>query len=419
MDILDKMKASIRGGGAVIQLLNLGILFSFLLAVSCEELDGTKDLTDEFEPNNTWQNAFPVPQEELLTANISDEADVDYYMFTTTHSNKTYDVMSFEFTNVGEEMRICIEVLDDKGQVLVNDLSNSAGANWTYLMTCPGGTYILKVFGDDGFQKYTGPYTFKVLNQNMNDDYAPNHVIDMSAEAALNEDIAGKILSYDEEDFFLFTNEHPDYWQRFTLAFSEVSSDFMVHFELYNEGRESFAEGSSAPDKGVDLSYSFPVKTGHIFLKVFGYDYYENTKGSYTVNLSVTDPNDDHEPDDTFSQARIIDSYPTGELEGTIVCDAANDNPGDYEFFKVTVKAGKKVDFTVTPEVQNTELHFGIYDSGEVYTGSGKDGDDGEALNYFLNNSTAEDVILYLKLGAFRGDNGNYSISFTESDASS
>lgn len=191
----------------------------------------------------------------------------------------------------------------------------------------------------------------------------------------------------------------------------------MVHFELFDGERVSMAEGSSSPDKGADLFYEFATKTGHMYVSVFGYDYYENTKGSYTLNLSVTDPNDDHEPDDTFSRARIINSYPTGELQGTIVCDAANNNPGDYEFFSVLVSSGKKVDFTVTPEVQNTELHFGIYESNESYTGSGKDGNDGEALDYYLNNSTSEDVVLYIKLGGFRGDNGDYTISFTESNA--
>lgn len=219
-----KIKCPVKGSIMVVILLNLGIVFSLLLAFSCEEMDGTEDLQDDFEPNNTWQEAFPIPQDEVLNAHISDENDVDYYRFATSHRDITYDFISFEFTNVGEDMRICIEVLDENGQSQVSDLSGSAGANWIYKLTCPGGIYILKVFGDDGFQKYTGSYSFKVSNLNSNDEYAPNHAIDMSAEVELNENITGKILSYDEEDFFLFANHNPGYWQRFTLAFTDVSS---------------------------------------------------------------------------------------------------------------------------------------------------------------------------------------------------
>ncbi len=417
MQTIEKINFPVKVRDGLLFLVNMLVFFSLFLAFSCEELDGTEDQQDEFEPNNTWQEAFPVPQNETLNANIIDENDEDFYKFTTDHSNKTYDIVSFEFTNVGEEMRICIEILDENGQSLANDLSGTAGANWTYELTCPGGMYILKVFGDDGFQKYTGPYSFKISNLNSNDEYAPNHVMDMSAEVSLDTDIEGKILSYDEEDFFLFTNENPEYWQQFHLAFTNVSSDFMVHYEVLDEERKSIHKGSSAPDKGVDLSYKFPTKTGHIFIRIFGYDYYENTKGSYTMNLSVSDPNDDNEPDDTFSQARNISSYPTGALEGTIVCDAANDNPGDYEFFKVLIRAGKKVDFTVTPKAQNTELHFGIYNVDQSYTGSSEDGNDGETLEYYLNNPSTNDESVFIKLGGFPGDNGNYAISFTESDA--
>jgi len=126
--------------------------------------------------------------------------------------------------------------------------------------------------------------------------------------------------------------------------------------------------------------------------------------------------NDDYEPDNTFEEAREITSFPTGNLTGTVLTTAANDNGGDYEFFKVTLKGDKKVLWSVDPEASNTELHFNVYKADKTYLGK-TDGADGETIGNSVNNVGSTDTHFYIKLGAFVGDNGDYTISFTETDA--
>jgi len=392
----------------------LAIILSFTL-VACET-EENEDQQDAFEPNNEWTNASSVSLDKLYNARIMDDSDDDYYLFTTAHSSETYDIVSFQFTGVGKDMKICAEILDENGQSLASAHSKTPGANWTYNLTCPGGTYIINVDGDDGWETYTGPYAFKISNLDSNDTHAPNHAIESAASVSMNEDLHCTILSYDEEDFFMFTNENTNYWQKFNLSFNQVSSEFQVHYEIMDANRQSITDGS-ASDQGANASAQFPTKSDKIYVKVWGYDYYLNTKGNCILNLSVADANDDNEPDDTFADAREISSFPSGDINGSIVCKAANNNDGDYEFFKVNVKAGKKVQFTVDPAASNTEMHFGIYNADESYTGNNKDGSDGETLNYYLDNPSASDVVLYIKLGAFPGDNGDYTISFTETTA--
>ncbi len=127
--------------------------------------------------------------------------------------------------------------------------------------------------------------------------------------------------------------------------------------------------------------------------------------------------NDDYEPDNTFEEAREITSFPI-ELTGKVLTNAASPDytNGDYEFFKVTLKGDKKVLWSVDPEASNTELHFNVYNSIESYEGQ-VDGDDGRTITGSMNNLGSTDTHFYIKLGAFVGDNGDYTISFTETDA--
>jgi hypothetical protein len=45
------------------------------------------------------------------------------------------------------------------------------------------------------------------------------------------------------------------------------------------------------------------------------------------------------------------------------------------------------------------------------------DGPDGQTITGSMNNTSGSDSFFYIELGAFVGDNGHYTISFTETDA--
>ena len=96
--------------------------------------------------------------------------------------------------------------------------------------------------------------------------------------------------------------------------------------------------------------------------------------------------------------------------------DAAKNNDCDYVFFKVTINNGKKVEWEISPEASNTELHFNVYDTNKTLFGN-VDGNKGQTVTGSMSNTSGSESYFYIKLGAFVGDNGNYTISFTETDA--
>ena len=77
----------------------------------------------------------------------------------------------------------------------------------------------------------------------------------------------------------------------------------------------------------------------------------------------------------------------------------------------------KKVSWSVAPENPNTELHFDVYNAerGHIKT---IDGSRGQTIGFYVNNKSGVDIHVYIKLGGYiRDNNGNYTISFTETAA--
>jgi hypothetical protein len=57
-----------------------------------------------------------------------------------------------------------------------------------------------------------------------------------------------------------------------------------------------------------------------------------------------------------------------------------------------------------------------VYDAYKDYLGN-EDGSDGQTINGSMNNTSGAESYFYIKLGGYVGDNGNYTISFTETNA--
>src|SRR5690606_39204435 len=158
-----------------------------------------------------------------------------------------------------------------------------------------------------------------------------------------------------------------------TFTLTNVSDDLYGKIHIYGSDKQELGtKGTSTA--GADLTYTF---------------------------TSVCNGNDDNEPDDTFEDAREITSFPTS-VTGTILIDAANNNDGDYEFFKVSIYDGKKVEWEVSPEASNTELHFNVYDTNKTLLGN-VDGNRGQTITGSMSNTSGSESYFYIKLGAFVG----------------
>jgi len=248
------------------------------------------------------------------------------------------------------------------------------------------------------------------------DEYEPNNSITEAIELTLETQINASI-SKGDHDFYSFTIvDNQKIIKNALIELGNFSDNLQLVCSIYDDLgnlRVTYEGGA-----GTGYAIKWPTTGGSYFLEIS--DKSGDEEGHYTIKVTDLNDNDDNEPNDTFSQATVISSYPTGNISGTIVVTASTEYPnGDFDFFLVLVSANKKVDFTVSPLASDLELHFKIYDESQILVDEGLDGNDGQVLNFYLNNPSGSDVTMYIKLGGILGEslNGNYTISFTESDA--
>ncbi len=405
-------------------LLTIIFLALLFIVVSCEfevDIDDIVDpiiTADKYEPNNKLTEAYAITLGTTYNAKISENTDDDWFKITPSHGKDTYDKVQISVTSVSSDLKIRMELYDADGKSLAVHGTSIGGQSLTYTVATPGVEYYIRFSGWDGFTDHRtiGSYSFTVSNLNANDEFAPNHTIETAKSLEFGKSYKGVLVSQYEDDYYKFTNPKPGTWNSYTFTLNNVSDDLKVRIRLYGANK-SVLDSKGVGTAGADLSYTFVSKEDEFYLQVLGWDGFTDhqSSGSYTLT-PVVNGNDDYEPDDTFEQAREITSYPTGNLTGTILADAYDDNGGDYEFFKVSLANGKKVLWSVKPEASNTKLHFQVYDPNKKYLGNAT-GSNGQTINGSMYNTSGTDLFFYIKLGGYVGDNGNYTISFTETDA--
>ncbi len=402
---MEHFKTFFSARGAMKRLLFIAFVLAGLVA--CDKTDEALNL-DKNEPNNSKEEATTLTLGTSTSAYVKGD-DVDYYSFVPGFSNY-FDLTLIEISNGDNELVLTVEILDQNGN-RIDRFTGSAGGDLKIKFTNNGGTYYLKVTCEGG----EGSYTVKVTDSPINDAFEPNDKKETAYELgtlpALNKE--GRIVSGYDIDWFRFTTANNGVWDAVEIHLENLSETLKPELAIYNDNNDQL-ERLTGTDGG-NLTLNLYTKGGSYFLKLNARE--GQGEGAYKLSIQNLNANDDNEPDDDFAQARIIDTYPTGNINGTILVDAANDNGGDYEFFKVKLPVNKKIVWTVSPEANNTELHFDVYNLNEERLG-GLDGDDGQTLQFYVNNTGTTDTDFYIRLGGFIGDNGHYTISFTEEDAS-
>jgi len=390
--------------------------------------DGDTQDADEFEPNDSWQEAAPISLATEYSATLSENSDVDFYEITTAHAGDTYDKVEFFLAAGSEDLLFHFEVYSTSGQKLLGDTADTPGQNFTYTLACPGGTYLFRVSGWDAIMGRdngsSGPYAVTVSNLDANDDLAPNHTLATAAPIDFGTSYPSTIVSIYEDDWYTVSNAGSDRWDRFEMRITNVSPDLAAGYFIYDDAQnEIFADNSalSGFTTGADQIYTFESKSTAFFFRVCGWNNVmhspNGSSGSYAFEVLDLNANDDYEPDDTLESAREVGvagiSDYQADYSGTVVVTAANDNGGDYEWFKVYADASTSIVFSVDPEGTDTEMHFNLYNSVGAYLQK-LDGDPGQTLNFTYNNTGGADFF-YIELGAFVRDTGNYTITFNES----
>lgn len=247
------------------------------------------------------------------------------------------------------------------------------------------------------------------------DEYEPNNSITSPTDLTLGT-LYDVSISKGDRDFYRFTVDNEGVLENVKVELGNFSENLQLESSFYDALGNMIVTYWNDPGFGYIIYW--PTIEGTFYLEIG--DKNDGAKGDYTLKLTDLNDSDANEPNNIFAQATIIDTYPTGVISANIVTTASAVYPnGDWDYYLVVVKANKKVEFTVSPQAGDMAMHFRIYNETQVEIDPGEDGDPGEVLDFYLNNSTGSDVTLYVKLSGILGNSyeRDYSISFTETVA--
>ncbi len=242
------------------------------------------------------------------------------------------------------------------------------------------------------------------------DQYEPN---DTRAEAApidMEANINATVYPEGDEDYYVFTTDNVDQWDRVEISVTNVSEDLEIRMYLYDEdGVEFHSENSGT--RGANMSVTYETRGGTYYVRIRSR--WTDDIGEYTLRVSNMDFNDQYAPNDSRGEAYDLGVLPVSDIEGILVS-------GDEEdWFKVTTENDgiwDYVQFDVTDVDDDLEVRFAVFniDGNEVFAVNS--GDRGANLRHTL---ATRGGVYYIRVTSRWGSvgNGEYTLGVQNLDA--
>lgn len=246
------------------------------------------------------------------------------------------------------------------------------------------------------------------------DNLEPNNSRNEAFELTLGEQVDASIAKGDH-DWYSFSIETNGIIDKALIEIINLTEEMELTAVLYDSQGNQF--GSFTGNAGINMNISLSTRSSSYYIEI--YDKNSEQEGKYELTITLLQANDSNEPDDTFEDAHIVDSYPSGVITGTILVNASDDNQyGDFEFFVLSVDVDKKVDFTLTPDADDIKMNYKIFKEDRSVVVEETEGTAGQILQASVGSGSGGSMTRYLRVGATLGDtgNGNYTISFTQTD---
>ena len=246
------------------------------------------------------------------------------------------------------------------------------------------------------------------------DGLEPNNSRNEAFELTLGEQIDASIAKGDH-DWYSFSIETNGIIDKALIEINNLTAEMELTAVLYDSQGNQF--GSFTGNAGINMNISLSTRTSSYYIEI--YDKNSEQEGKYELTITLLQANDSNEPDDTFEDARIVSSYPSGNMTGIVLVNASDDNQyGDFEFFVLLINTDKTVDFTLTPTADDIKMNYKIFSEDRSIVVDETEGTPGQILQAPVGDGSGGSMSRYLRVGATLGDtgNGNYTISFTETD---
>lgn len=346
-------------------------------AITSCETDDDNDIdspyqADKYEPNDSQSEAASINLETNINATIYPVDDEDYFVFTTTNTDK-WDRVEVSLTGVSEDLRASLRVYDSEGVEVFTRHAPNSGANITETFNTEGGTYYVRVSAY--ISSHIGQYTLNVKNLDHNDEYAPNDELSEAYDLGIlpASDINGIIASNTEEDWFKFTTENDGVWDYVKFDLTDVCSSFRARMRIYNENGKEIGS-VTAETNGQSLGYTLATNGGTYYVRIFRYTGTVES-GEYTLNIANLDANDDYAPNDTRETAYNLGTLPQIGLEGKIILG------GEEDWYEFTTINDNPIVVNLTSVGENLRASIRLTD--------------GTTASNFTTGSSGSDIIDY------------------------
>ena len=246
------------------------------------------------------------------------------------------------------------------------------------------------------------------------DGLEPNNSRNEAFELTLGEQVDVSIAKGDH-DWYSFSVETNGIIDIAGIAIENLTAEMELTAVLYNSQGIQF--GSFTGNAGINMNINLSTRTSSYYIEI--YDKNSDHEGKYKLTITLLQANDSNEPNDTFADAFEVPSYPSGVIAGTILINASDDNQnGDFDFFVLFIDLNKVVDFTLTPAADDIKMNYKIFEVDHSFDVEETEGTAGQILQASVGRGTGGSMTRYLRVGATLGGtgNGNYTISFTETD---
>jgi len=338
------------------------LCFSFFLLNSCKKDndDSSKpnpnpspnpepeEQLDQYEPNNSINEAGSVAFGAKIIASLHNKDDVDFYKFSGTASGKL-DLLKFELSNASPNANFTITIYGKNKEEIAQVPYAGSGIDLSYQMVTKDAEFYVKVSGKDA-TAYPASYILTVAFANFADKYEPNDDITTAALFTLDKEETLNLLTGDVDFFKIQNLSKENVWDVYEVKLVNKTTDMSPAINFYDASKTEIEDLGFIADKGKDITKQFFMKSGAgnvQYLKVHTISPFTSMPANYTLEVVNKNLNEASEPNDTYSTAQAITE--AGTYHGTII-KKISENPADcdIDFVRVTVPIGKEFRYRIS-----------------------------------------------------------------------
>ncbi|MCW7075301.1 MAG: Ig-like domain-containing protein [Candidatus Methanospirare jalkutatii] len=326
---------------------------------------------DAYEPNYDLAHATLLTSTGSYNAYIFPSGDKDYFKFYVASAG-TLTISVSDIPSPYMKMRI--ELYNKNLDLIAYATAPSAGSPVSLSRSVSEGMHYLLIYDNAG-KSATDSYTLTLsgvtittppaLPSPVTSEKEPNNVFGDANVISLGKTITGSFYPKYDYDWFRVKVEKAGV---LNISVTKVPAGIDAHINLYDENGNWL--GGKTGSVGSPVYLRRDVTPGWYFIRLD--DYYDQSTDNYKFIVTLTEADDENEPNDEFSEA--VEIALDEEVKGFFFPKY------DSDWFKVNISTPGVLNISVTEVPTYCYAHINLYDENGHYL-AGKSGSVGTPVS--------------------------------------